>query len=130
MKNRFEFKLLQYFSVSSLVAFVVTLVVLGVFYRYQALKNLIVLGEETNVTLARAFANSIWLKFEPFLTNTSSLNRIQLSEHEQTTLLNQAIENQIKGSSVVKVKIYDLTGRTVFSTDKTQIGKDKSKSLK
>ncbi len=123
-----KFKLLQYFSLTSLIAFVINLTFFGIFYRYQALKYLVTLGEETNVTLAKSLANSLWLKFAPFLTNAESLAAADLRNHPQTVLLNQVIEDQTQGLSVVKVKIYDLTGKTVFSTEETQIGKDKSKS--
>ena len=33
----------------------------------------------------------------------------------------------VRGTAIVKVKIYDRQGITVFSTDPTQIGQDKSK---
>src|SRR5207248_6521205 len=38
------------------------------------------------------------------------------------------VMQQMKDLSVVKVKIYDLNGLTVFSTDPKQIGEDKSKN--
>lgn len=129
MKNsKSKFKLLQYFSLTSSVAFIITITFLGLFYRYQSFKYLLTLGEENNTALAQFFSNSLWLKFSSFLTTTGSLDTAQLKNHPQTHLLQQEIEEQMRGLSVVKVKIYDLTGKTVFSTDRTQIGQDKSKS--
>ncbi|MEM7757183.1 MAG: ATP-binding protein [Cyanobacteria bacterium P01_A01_bin.40] len=122
-----KFKLLQYFSLTSLIAFIVTITFLGLFYRYQSLTYLLTLGEENNVALTQSFSNSLWLKFDDFLTNTKSLSVAELRRHPQTALLEEAVHRQMQGLSVVKVKIYDLTGKAVFSTDKTQIGEDKSK---
>ena len=126
--NQPKFKLLQYFSLTSLVAFIVTTAFLGIFYRYHSFNYLSILGEESNVALAQSFSNSLCSEFNPFLTDTKSLDAKQLRNHPQTALLQQAVNRQMNGLSVAKVNIYDLSGRTVFSTDKTQIGRDKSKS--
>ena len=121
-----KFKLLQYFSFTSLIALVFT-IALSVFYQFQSRKELLILGEENNIALARAFSNSLWQEFS-FLTDTESLDAAELTNHPQTALLDKAVRRQMQGLSVAKVKIYDLTGKTVFSTDKTQIGQDKSES--
>jgi signal transduction histidine kinase len=49
-----------------------------------------------------------------------------LRVHPETVRLDQAVRDQMQGLAVVKVKIYDLAGRTVFSTEAKQIGEDKS----
>ena len=126
--NQSKFKLLQYFSSASAIAFVVTSAFLGTFYRQQSIRDLFALGEKTNVALAQSIGNIIWIRYAPYLTDTASLNAQQLRDRPQTTLLNEAIARKVRSLTVVKVKIYDLTGRTVFSTDKSQIGQDKSKS--
>lgn len=124
--NQSKFKLLQYFSLTSLIAFVLSIIFLGTFYREQSLKYLVNLGEENNIALAKSLSNSLWLRFAPFLTDTESFTTARLRNHPQTFSLDRVIRYQVKGLSVVKVKIYDSTGRTVFSTDKKQIGQDRS----
>jgi hypothetical protein len=52
----------------------------------------------------------------------------ELREHPTIRQLDEDTRLQIKGLPVVKVKVFDLTGRTVFSTDSTQIGDNKSDS--
>ena len=126
--NQSRFKLLQYFSLSSAVAFIVTIVLLSLFYRNRSLAYLLTLGEENNVSLTQSFVNTLWQEFAPFLTNTKSFDELELKRHPQTVLLNDAVTRQMRGLSVAKVKIYDLEGRTVFSTDPNQIGQDKSQS--
>jgi putative transposase len=42
--------------------------------------------------------------------------------------LNQAVVKNVSGLSVLKVKLYDLKGKTVYSSDPKQIGEDKSRN--
>lgn len=123
-----KFKLLQYFSLSSLISFLITLIFLNSFYRNHTLKELIVFGEETNIALAKSFTNSLWNNLVLVLSEQKTLNTTQLRDHPATLSLQQAIEDQAEGLSIVKVKIYDTKGNTVFSTDPDQIGQDKSQS--
>ena len=120
------FRLLRYFSVTSLVAFVIVAALLTVFYRRTALNDLIEIEESKNVALTHAFANSLWPDFAPFLTSVAGLSGDELRAHPGTHRLHQAVLALTKGLSVVKVKIYNLEGRTVFSSEVRQIGEDKS----
>lgn len=45
------FRLTRFFSITSLTAFVIVSVLLGVFYRQAAIGDLITLGERNNVAL-------------------------------------------------------------------------------
>jgi putative methionine-R-sulfoxide reductase with GAF domain len=119
-------KLLRYFFLTSLMAFAVVAALLAVFYRRTVLDNLVQLEEANNVALAQVFANSVWPQFAPFVTSASALSDDELRTHPETARLREAILAQMSGLSVVKVKIYDLNGRTVFSTEAAQIGQDKS----
>jgi signal transduction histidine kinase len=118
-----SFKLLQYFSITSLSAFAIATVILGVFYRQQAVNNLIRLGEEQNVVIAQIFANSVWSEFGPFLTSTPAA---ELKNHPETARLQRFIQNQMQGSTVVKLKIFNRDRQVIFSTDPEQIGKQKT----
>ncbi|MDO8596541.1 MAG: hypothetical protein Q7R45_07940, partial [Sulfuricaulis sp.] len=59
------FKLLRYFSIASLAAIVTAAVLLGFFYRETAVAQLFKSGENNNVALARAFANTLRLEYMP-----------------------------------------------------------------
>jgi len=121
-----RFELLRYFSIASLVAIVMGATLSGMFYRQLALTDLTELGERETVALTQAFANSIWPQFAPFLTSAAALAPDQLQRHPETARLRKTIIAQMGGLSVVRVKIYDLTGLTVFSTEPSQLGEDKS----
>jgi signal transduction histidine kinase len=123
------FRLIRYFSTTSLVAFAIVTVLLAVLYRQTAINGLVALGENKNMALTHAFANSLWPEFAPLVASASGLTGEELQAHPAIAALQQAVRAQMKGSSVLKVKVYDMKGLTVFSTDATQIGQDKSDNL-
>ena len=121
-----HFRLVRYFCTASVITFVLVAVVLGMFYDQVTRSNLISLGEKNNVALTQAFSNSLWSQFAPFVTTVSNLSHDHLRGHPETAKLRRAVLALMHGLSVVKVKIYNLDGLTVFSTEAGQIGEDKS----
>jgi hypothetical protein len=122
------FQLLRYFSITSLVAFLLVAVSLVTFYRQIAVNELIEIGGSKNAAITQSFSNVIWPEFEEFLGSASSLSADEIRAHPETARLRQALLEQTSGLSVIKVKIYDLKGMTVFSTQESQIGEDKSEN--
>jgi PAS domain S-box-containing protein len=120
------FRLVRFFAVMSFIVLVAAMVVLGFFYRQSSINDLIALGENKNVDLTRAFVNSLWSQFEPFVAAASGLKGDELRSRSDINELRQATLKQMRGLSVVKIKVYNLDGLTVFSTDIKQIGEDKS----
>lgn len=120
-----SFPLLRYFSVISLVCIIVAAVALSLFYRYQSIQVLISHGEQSNVVLTRAIYNTIWPHFRPFADLASTLERDILVAHPFTKRIAKLVEGQVENTPVLKVKIFDLNAKTVFSTDKSQIGEQK-----
>ena len=122
------FQLLRYFTITSLIAFVLVAVSLVTFYRRLAVKELIEIGESKNAALTQTFSNVIWPEFSNFLGTTSDLSADDIRAHPETARLRQAVLEQMQGLSVIKVKIYNLAGTTIFSTQESQIGEDKSEN--
>ena len=89
------------------------------------MRELIELGEDKNVAVTQAFANSQWPQFADFLT-AANLDAGTLRQHLTTEELRKSILNQMVALGVVKVKIYNLDGLTVFSTEEKQIGEEQS----
>jgi signal transduction histidine kinase len=118
-------RLLRYFSITSFITIVVVSMLLGFFYRRLALQELLEPGEDKNVVLTQAFANSLWPQFAPFVASVRDLSADALRAHPDTTRLRHAVLALMHGLSAVKVKIYNLDGLTVFSTDASQIGDHK-----
>lgn len=123
-----RFKLLRRFSLVSLSAFAIATSLLAGFYRYRAVQSLVIAAEENNIVLTQVFANTFWPEYGPFLSSTADLSDEELTAAPAVEQLYQDISAQFAGVHVAKVKIFDLQGRTVFSTDLSQIGDDKSQS--
>jgi signal transduction histidine kinase len=111
------FRLLRYFSITSLVSIAVAAVLLGALYRHFAVKDVIEGGERSNVALSRALANTLRPQYAGLLAGDRGAD---------TRELHRAVAESVKGLTVVKVKIYDRSGRTIYSSEARQIGEDKS----
>jgi diguanylate cyclase (GGDEF)-like protein len=119
------FKLLRYFSFSGLIVVLAAAAVLGGVYRHVAERSLVELGEENNTSLAVALANALGPTLSGYLDGARGLEAEALGRHPGLPGLRAAIVTHMRQVPVVKVKVYDLSGRTVFSTEAKQIGEDK-----
>lgn len=120
------FKLFRFYSIASGIAIIVATVVLVVLYRYDAKTELIGTAEGQNIALTRAFANTLWPKFAPYLTSISERNGDVLRARPETRQIHEELAAITAGLPVLKVKIYNLEGTTIFSSEPEQIGADKS----
>jgi len=121
-----RFNLTRYFSVASLVGVLAVLAGLFFFYRYVAFHALMEHETRDNVALTRVFANTTWPGYSAFVGRAFRIPKTELPQRPELALLREDLQRQMRGLNVVKVKIYDLNGLTVFSTDPKQIGEDKS----
>ncbi len=127
-KSQNRFRLLRNFSIISLSGFALTTAVLSAFYYQQAVQDLVNLTEESNVALTQLFSNTLWPKYGAFLSSTQTLSNEALRADPVIRQLTEDVLDDLEGLSVTKLKIYDLQGRTVFSTQSSQIGENKSDS--
>ena len=114
------FKLLRHFSLASLLSMTAAAVVLGLLYRHIAMQNLLELGEKNNVVLALALSNTLLPDFEPLLSAGVAAPGAANAER-----LAARVVQATRGLSVVKIKIYNPRGVTVFSSEANQVGEDK-----
>lgn len=122
------FRLLRYYSLTSLISIAIVTALLAFFHRQIALSDLMETGERHNVALTRALANSLWPQFGAFLTSTTELSDDALRNHPDIGKIRESLVQAVNGLSVLKIKIYDVNGRTVFSSEAEQIGENKSKN--
>ena len=122
------FRLTRYFSITSLIGLlVVTACLIGV-YRELTLRNLVEHESRANVDLTRAFSNHVWSHFREFVLNSNGRSRESLIADPIQQQLRAEVVDTMRGLKVVKIKIYNLDGLTVFSTDPAQIGEDRRKN--
>jgi len=123
-----KFPLVKYFSIASLVCILLVALVLSLFYRQHSIQLLVENGEQSNIVLTQALSNTIWPKFKPFAHVASGLSYEALIQHPQTQENHDLVLAHINNTPVLKIKIFDLNGRTIFSTDRSQLGEQKDKN--
>ncbi|RMF17321.1 MAG: GHKL domain-containing protein [Gammaproteobacteria bacterium] len=123
-----KFKLVRFFVLTSIVFFFLTVGSLSFLQQKVAVNNLIDTAQANHVDLTKAFSNSLWDDFRPFMAETRGLSREALQNHPKQAELYQKVQHMLKGLTVLKVKVYNSDGLTIFSTQKSQIGDDKSQN--
>lgn len=118
------FNLTRYYSVGSLFCIIIAAVVLGMFSHNQSITSLTEMVEDRNVALTRVFGNALLEHFSWLLVKSPVGKPIDPTSPE-IAHLHQEVVALMKGTSAVKVKVYNLEGVTVFSTEAKQIGEDK-----
>lgn len=122
-----DFRLLRHFATVSLVAFVVVAVLLGYVFRMLSVDALINGYQSEHINHARILSNELWdAHFGPLVQSVADLPAEQLARAPQIPALHQKVIKLLEGTRIYKIKVYDLQGRTMYSTDLQQIGEDKS----
>ena len=120
------YKLLRYFSIASLMLFAAAVVMMVSFYRPLEIRQLVELTENQNEVLTRAISNVIWPKYANHLINSANKSPDQLRNCPATEDIQATLEDMTDGLPILKVKIYNLDGLTVYSSQLSQIGEDKN----
>ncbi len=122
------FNLLRYFSLTSAAVILVLALAMQAAYRQTAVDDLIAMAERHNVALAQSFSNTIWSRFSSYVTSVSRADGETLRAHPETRNIHKALKTLTTGLPVLKVKIYNLDGLTVYSSEPSQMGVDKSEN--
>jgi signal transduction histidine kinase len=120
-----KLRLTRQFAIIAALALVVAGLFLAVLYRTWAVSELEAMAEGNNVAVARLLANTIiYRDSEAKVSGVFDISTLETSEG--VAAMRKAVVESVRGTSIVKVKIYNRRGITVFSTDPSQIGQDKS----
>jgi len=115
------FNLTRYYAIASLACILVAATILGAFYRYLSIETLMRMAEDRNAAVTRVFGNALWPHFGPLLRAPSEAR----PDPAKVALIREEVVALMKETFVVKVKIYNMEGTTVFSTDPKQMGQSK-----
>ena len=124
-RGRRGFRLTQAYSVASLIGILVVALVMAFFYRAVAVDALMKVQNESNADLTQTFANAIWSRYGDFFARAHSIPADQLATQPEIASLAEEVRQRMRGLRVVKIKIYDRSGLTVFSTEASQIGEER-----
>ena len=120
------FKLVRYFSITSAVAFLAAVILLAALYHWTSEKDLVRLAEIETVELGQTVSNSTWPQIAKLMERTATLDADTLRSRTETLQIHDALEKVTMGLPVLKIKIYDLSGRTIYSTAAKEIGENRN----
>ncbi|MDP3701822.1 MAG: EAL domain-containing protein [Hylemonella sp.] len=121
------FRLSRYFSLLSLALIAGASALLLLYYRHNAMEQLLALEQSRAAEFTQVFENSLWTEFKPLVDAARPGDTPEiLRQRAAASGLHGALARMARGTTVLKVKIYTPAGMTVFSTDPGQIGEDKS----
>jgi len=119
------FNLSRYFSTVSFILIVLAAGVLGPLYRQLSLQQMQELAEGRNVAMAQVFENSLREPLAALMADALGRDVEFLRESPNSAALQTSVLELMRNTAVVKVKIYNRLGNTIFSTDQLQIGESK-----
>ena len=119
------FKLMRYYSIASLVSIAAASVALGAIIKQRSTNDVIQFGETGNAEIAGVLVNTYADSLRELLAVAPKLSDDELKAHSKTKQLHEAIKSTLAETTIVKVKLNSLDGRTIYSSDNSQIGENR-----
>lgn len=119
------FRLKWWFAIISFLGFIAVGIFLQRYYLTTLTNQLIELGQDVSLTQIQSLARSSSLQYV-WLQEDTLQNGIDPLKSEHLLILDHIVHDQIAGSNIRKIHMYNSDGRVVYSTDFDMIGLDKS----
>ena len=120
------FALLRYYTLVSAVALAAVAAVLVVLYGQIAADEIVAVTEVQNVALTKALANTVWPRYAGYVAWAAGMDGDTLRARPETAAIQADLARLAAGLPVLKIKIYEPGGLTVYSSDPAQIGEGKA----
>lgn len=118
------FNLSRYFSTVSFVLIAIAAAVLGPLYRELSLRQMQELAETRNVEMAQLLRNSMQEPLGVLLSHPPGRDAGAMRQMPEVSRLLADVRGLMRDTAIAKVKIYNRSGTTIFSTDLPQIGEN------
>jgi hypothetical protein len=116
------FKLMRFYSITSLVGFLITAVLLMVFVRQIVIGDIVQLAQRSTLTVVNSVLNLVKPDLLEYLDGVQDAVPHRPVAQQLPARLAAAIVEMMRDGSVVRVKVYNRRGVVVFSTKSNQIG--------
>ena len=83
-------------------------------------------GTHAAEIVAQGFTNSVWPQIRDAILGQSAQSDETLRARSETRRIDGLLRAFLAGTDIVKVKIYDLDGRAIYSSEFADIGQDKT----
>jgi two-component system cell cycle sensor histidine kinase PleC len=104
-------------------------VAVAAYHHWHGARLMIEWTEKQNLVLARSFANAVWPRVSSYVASASTLSGDELRASPEAHAFREAVDELTAGLPILKVKVYDLQGLTVYSSQLSEIGENKSHNL-
>jgi diguanylate cyclase (GGDEF)-like protein len=115
----------RYLIIASTIG-IISIIALMILYRQIAISSLVDHETRSNVAITEVMSNVVRSGYRELI----DIDPAKISElggqHPAILRLDAEVKELMRGSKLIKVKIYNLDGLTIFSTDPSQIIQDKS----
>lgn len=119
------YRLVRSFSLASGLAIVIVTTILGVVMHGKFKEELVTNTERQNASLAQSYANTLGLALESFLDHAEGKSAGELIASPEYSHFQDYFSKAVDGLDVLKVKVYTMSGRTVYSSELKQVGQSK-----
>lgn len=119
------FRLTRYFSVLSLVLIAMAGAALGWSARQQATQQMTRMAQGHNEAMSQVFLNQLWPHFSEFVQSSTARSSADLRAQADGLGLPTMTAVLMRKSKIIKVKVYNRDGLTVYSSDPAQVGERK-----
>jgi signal transduction histidine kinase len=117
------FRLVRYFSLTSLTAFAIAFYSLNKFYQEHAIEDAIHMGEGKNVVAGQLIGQSFVTHYGDLLLLPSKLDTSSPKIQTALQSIYLEVQNRTLGSAIEKVTVFDLNGQILFASNFKGIGK-------
>lgn len=101
-------------------------VALVLVFRYFAEQNLVHSIERTSIEFSETLTRDVTKALPRYPQTIGAYDRDSLLAHPSQKIISEIVYGHARNTSTLKIKLYDLNGVTLFSTDEKQIGQDRS----
>jgi signal transduction histidine kinase len=116
------FRLFRYFSITSLVSVLLTAAGIATLYRQVTVNSILFLSEQNNIMLAQTALNAIHEELLDYLDSVRDLRSGRASGAPPPTSVQNAVQNLIQDTPIIRIVIYNRHGTVVASTDPARVG--------
>ncbi|WP_455202200.1 sensor histidine kinase [Kaarinaea lacus] len=125
------FRLTKIYLILGIPGIIISVIGVTWMYRLVAFEDVRKLTQENTITLTKTLANVIWPQIGNIVAVTDNhpggnhdhKAHIRHTLSMLSTMLDEPVVDLIKGTNVLKIKIFNANGLVVYSTDPSQIGK-------
>jgi signal transduction histidine kinase len=119
-------RFLRNYTILSLVAILVGLVLFVVTYRLVAVSGIVELAQQNTLTYGKTALRQIDVVLGDYLDSAATFSDVDARNAPLPAALSTAMTDLMRDRGVVRVKIYNSRGLVVYSSSRDQIGNDQS----